>query len=226
MKPILIFGAGKIADVIGHFMIETSNLDVQAFVVDDGFKEIDQLNGKPILTYSECLKKYTPNEIDFFVAIGYHDLNKIRAKKLAQLKSDGFGITSYIHPNSGIPSDLVFCENTFIMDHVSIHPKVKLGSNNFVWSGAMIGHHSIIGDHNWFTSGCKIGGNVSIGEFNFFALNSVLSHSIQVGNENFFGANTLVSKNVTNQTVFITESTKPFRLTSNQFLRFSNFGGL
>jgi sugar O-acyltransferase (sialic acid O-acetyltransferase NeuD family) len=226
MKPILIFGSGKIADVIAFYMKEVSQLPLLGFVVDDKFLTKNQLNGLPIISYSECLKTYKPDEVDFFVAVGYHDLNRVRAKMIQKIKSDGYSLISYIHPDAGIPSDLEYGENTFIMDKVLIHPRVKLGADNFIWSGTMLGHHSQIGNHNWFTSSCQISGNVSIGDFNFFAVNSTVGHSVTIGNENFFGANTLITKNVSEKQVFIEESTKVFRLNSDQFLRFSNFGSL
>jgi len=226
MKPILIFGSGKIADVCAFFIKEVSNLPLLGFVVDDNFHSKNQLNGLPIINYSECLKTYKPEEVDFFVAVGYHDLNRVRAKMIQKIKADGYSITSYIHPEAGIPFNLEYGENTFIMDKVLIHPRVKLGDNNFIWSGAMLGHHSNIGNHNWFTSSCQISGNVTIGDFNFFAVNSTVGHSVAIGNENFFGANTLITKQVSDKQVFIEESTKVFRLNSDQFLRFSNFGSL
>lgn len=227
MKSILIFGAGKIADVAYYFMAEKSDLPVIGFVVEDRFwSENSSLNGKSIYSYSQAKQHFNPENTDFFVAIGYHDLNRVRSRIIHQLRSDGFSITSYIDADSGVPSDLIYGENTFIMSQVCIQPRVKLGEDNFIWSGAMIGHHSTIGSHNWLTSGVQIGGNVTMGNHNFFGLSAVVSHSVPIGNENFFGANTLITKEVQSQQVFIQESTKSFRLTSDQFLRFSNFGGL
>lgn len=225
-NKVVIFGAGKIADVVGYYMAEDESYDLLGFTVDNHSKTADRLNNLPIWDYETFKNRNDKNEIQLFVAIGYHNLNRVRSDIIERVKSDGFKLTSYIHPKSGIPNDLEFGENTFIMDDVLIHPRVKLGANNFIWSGAMIGHHSEIGDHNWFTSSCQVSGNVKMGSNNFFAVNSTVGHSVEIGSENFFGANSLVTKKVNDKQVFIQESTKAFRLNSDQFLRFSNFGDL
>jgi hypothetical protein len=47
-----------------------------------------------------------------------------------------------------------------------------------------------------------------------------------VGKHCFVGANALVTQCTDDNQVFVVESTKPFRLTSQQFLRMSRFADL
>jgi UDP-3-O-[3-hydroxymyristoyl] glucosamine N-acyltransferase len=96
----------------------------------------------------------------------------------------------------------------------------------FVWSGAMVGHHSSVGDNCWLTSCCNISGVVTIGKNCFLAVNSTIAHSVQVGDDCFIGANALVAKCTEDQEVYLAESSKPFRLNSQQFLRMSRFNNL
>ncbi|HRE41341.1 MAG TPA: acetyltransferase [Ignavibacteria bacterium] len=226
MKEIIIFGTGKIADVIQYFMREISNLSVKAFTVDKEFISDEEFNGLPVIDFSNIENSYPPDKYSVFVALGYHDLNRLRAKKIEECEKKGYEIISYIHPDSGIPSDLQYGKNCFIMDNVCIHPRVKLGNNVFVWSGTIIGHHSEIGNNCWLTSGCNISGVVKVGDNSFFAINSTVGHSVTLEGNNFLGANSLVTKNAKSGQVFIAESTKPFRLDSNQFLKFSTFSNL
>jgi UDP-3-O-[3-hydroxymyristoyl] glucosamine N-acyltransferase len=107
-----------------------------------------------------------------------------------------------------------------------IHPCVTLGNNVFVWSGALVGHHTVVGDHCWLTSHCHIGGNVQIGHNSFVALNATVGHSVTIGNECFLGANTLVNKELLDGQVVIAESSKAIKLNSKQFLKFSSFSSL
>jgi UDP-3-O-[3-hydroxymyristoyl] glucosamine N-acyltransferase len=101
------------------------------------------------------------------------------------------------------------------MHHVMIQPRVKLGNNVFVWTGAMIGHHSEIGDDCWLTSSANISGSVSSGRGCFFAVNSTIGNNVIV-----------VTQPTDDEQVFVVESTKPFRLNSRQFLRMSRFPDL
>jgi len=225
-KEIIIFGTGKIADVIQYFMREESGLPVKAFTVDRQYITGPDFNGLPVVPFEELTNEYPPERYSIFVAVGYHDLNAIRAEKIKEVEAKGYEVISYIHPNAGVPKDLTYGKNCFIMDNVCIHPRVKLGDNVFVWSGAMIGHHSTIGNDNWFTSAANVSGNVTIGNNCFFAVNSTIAHSVTIGNEVFIGANTLVVKNVEDGKVIIKESDKPIKLNSKQFLKFSRFGSL
>jgi UDP-3-O-[3-hydroxymyristoyl] glucosamine N-acyltransferase len=90
----------------------------------------------------------------------------------------------------------------------------------------MVAHHSIIDDNCWLTSCCNISGNVHIGANTFVAVNATVGHSVIVGKNCFLGANSLLTKNLENDKVIISESSKPIRLTSSQFLRISSFSNL
>lgn len=226
MKNIIIFGIGKIADVIQYYMREESGLPVKAFTVDRQFMKGDSFQGLPVVPFEEVQKIYPPEENDMFVAVGYQDMNRLRHQKVLDAEKKGYHLVSYVHPNSTIPRDLVHGKNCFIMSNVCIHPRVKMGDGVFVWSGAMIGHHSTVGHYNWFTSAANVGGNVTLGDHCFLAMNATISHSVQVGNEIFLGANVLVTKDLGDDNVVISESHKPIKLNTKQFLRMSGFSTL
>jgi len=225
-KDIIIFGIGKIADVIQFYMREESSLPVKAFTVDKEFISSPTFNGLPVVPFHDLEKNYPPDKFSVFVALGYQDLNALREGKIRECEEKGYEIISYVHPHSGIPKDLVYGKNCFIMNNVCIHPRVTLGNNVFVWSGTVIGHHSTVGNHCWLTSAAHLSGNVTVGNNCFFAINSTVGHNVQIGNEAFIGANTLVIKNVEDGKVIIKESDKPIKLTSKQFLNFSKFNSL
>lgn len=225
-KEIVIFGVGKIADVIQFYMREESGLPVKAFTVDRAYITAPEFNGLPVVAFEDIEQNYPPDKYSVFVALGYHNLNALREQKIKEVEAKGYEIISYIHPDSSAPKDLVHGKNCFIMNNVCIHPRVVLGDDVFVWSGAMIGHHSVVGNHVWFTSAANISGNVKIGNNCFFSVNCAIGHSVSIGNEVFIGASTLVIKNVEDGKVIIKESDKPIKLNSKQFLKFSSFSSI
>lgn len=226
MKPIVLFGVGKMAEVLLYFFRHHSPFEVAAVTADRAFLDGPRWQDLPAVAFEEIEKHYPPQKYHMFVAVGYQDLNGLRAGKCAAAKTKGYSLVSYVHPDSGLPRDCEYGENCFIMNHVMIHPRVRLGNDVFVWSGAMIGHHSTIGDHCWITSGANISGVVTVGKSCFFAVNATVAHNVVMGDECFVGANALVTKCTGNGEVFLAESTKPFRLNSRQFLRMSNFADL
>ena len=226
MKPIVLFGTGKIAEALLYFFRHESDYDVVAATADRSFLAPTEWFGLPVIPFEEVAQHYSPEKYAMFIALGYQELNALRARKCAEAKAKGYSLISYIHPQSGIPKDCEYGENCFVMNNVMIHPKVRLGHDVFVWSGAMIGHHSTIGDHCWVTSCANIAGAVTVGKNCFFAVNATVAHNVIVGDDCFIGANALVTKCTEDRQVFLAENTKPFRLDSHQFVRMSRFAEL
>jgi sugar O-acyltransferase (sialic acid O-acetyltransferase NeuD family) len=223
MKPIVIFGAGKIAEVILYYFKHHSERSVVAVTVDDHFVTENSCFGLPLVSFESLEEKYSPDDYEMFVALGYQELNRFRALKCEEAQQKGYSLVSYVDPRVGLPLDCEIGDNCFIMQGALIHPRVKLGNNVFVWGGATVGHHTCVGSNCWLTSGCTVAGSVTVGENCFFAVNSSIAHGVRVGDDCFIGANALVNKCTGNMEVFLHEPTNLYRLNSKQFLRLSNF---
>lgn len=226
MKPIVIFGTGKIAEVLLYYFRNHSSREVVACTVDAAFVKSPEWNGMPVVAFSDVAEAYPPATHDMFVALGYQDLNRLREERCRNARELGYTLASYISPEAHLPLDCVYGDNCFVMSQALVHPRVVLGNNVFVWSGAMIGHHSVIGDNCWLTSCCNVSGDVRVGKNCFLAVNSTVGNSVTVGDDCFLGANALVVKCTQSGEAYLAESTKPFRLSSRQFLRISRLGEL
>jgi sugar O-acyltransferase (sialic acid O-acetyltransferase NeuD family) len=222
-KNLIIFGIGKIADVVYYYATEECGYNVVAFVTDAAYKTSDVFHGLPVLLFDTIEEKYPPSEFDMFIGVGYQDLNNFRERKYKEAVLKGYHLVSLVSPKAEIPKNVTIGKNCFIMPSAIIHPFVEIGNNVFVWSGALIGHHSHIGDNCWLTSGCNISGTVQVESNCFFAVNSTVTNEIKIGKNCFLGANTLISKNMNDNEVAIVQSTPIFRLNSQQFLKMSNF---
>ena len=225
-KKLIIFGIGKIAEVIHYYASKECGYEIAAFCVDEQYLNAAQFLGLPVIPFETIKNTHNPDEYDMFVAVGYHDLNRLRENKCKEAMDKGYKLISIVSPLSNIPTNVEHGWNCFIMPPSVIHPCVKLGNNVFIWSGAMVGHHSCIEDNCWLTSCCNVSGNVHLGANTFMAVNATLGHSVKVGKNCFLGANSLVTKNLEDDKVVIAESSKPIRLTSSQFLRMSSFSNL
>ncbi len=223
MKPIVLFGVGKIAEVLLHFFKNSSDREVVACTVDRQYVTTTVWNGLPVVAFEDILQTYPPDAYDLFVALGYQDMNSLREAKCQSARELGYTLPSLVHPDSGLPSDCVYGDNCFVMNHVHVHPRVRFGNNVFVWSGAVVGHHSTIGDNCWLTSSASVSGVVSMGKNCFLAVNATVGHGIEIADHCFIGANALVVKSTKAGETFLAESTKAFRLNSRQFLRMSKF---
>ncbi len=225
-KDLIIFGVGKIAEVVFYYASKECGYNVVAFCVDEQYKTWAKFQGLPVISFESIEENYPASDYDMFVAVGYHDLNRLRELKCNEAIAKGYTLISVVSPLTSLPGNVSVGYNCFIMPPSIIHPIVRLGNNVFVWSGTMIGHHSVIEDNCWLTSACNISGNVHLGANTFMAVNATIGHSVTIGKNCFIGANALLTKNLEEDKVVIVESTKAIRLTSKQFLKISNFSSL
>ena len=69
-NDLIIFGTGKIADVLFYYFKEESNFNPVAFTVDQQFLNRSTFNDLPVVAFEEIEHAYTPSKTNVFVAIG------------------------------------------------------------------------------------------------------------------------------------------------------------
>ncbi|MEW5965588.1 MAG: acetyltransferase [Pseudomonadota bacterium] len=220
MKRLVIFGVGKIADVAYHHFVRDREVEVAAFTCDAAWvPESGTNHGLPVVAFEDIERTCPPAAFDLFVAIGYHELNAVRAQKCAEAKAKGYALASYVSPRADLGPWVTVGENCLILDGVGIQPGAKIGDNVSLWNNVLIGHHSTVQDHCWIAAGATIGGVATIGERCFVGLNATIGGELAIGADSFLGAATLVLKSAPERSVFIAPGTEKFRLASDEFLR-------
>jgi sugar O-acyltransferase (sialic acid O-acetyltransferase NeuD family) len=219
---IVIFGIGKVADVLYRHIAKTAKDEVVAFTVDAEYlPDAPEFHGKPVVAFEDVAKTFPPQRFSMMVAIGYHDLNAARREKYEQAKRAGYSLHSFVSPNACAGDWLAAGDNCIVLDNAVIEPGVTIASNVVVWSGALIGHHSTVEDHVWIAGQAVFGGSTRIGAQSFVGLGAIVGHEVEIGEKSFLGAGVLVTKCAGPKSVFIGPSTELFRLDSDRFLKIS-----
>jgi len=221
MSKIVIFGGGMIAEEAYYYLTADSPHEIVAFTVDGSFITKNELFGLPIIPFEEIEKKYPSHQFKMFVAIGYQNLNKLRATKYHEAKDKGYELTSYVSSRASNFGDVEIGDNCFILENQAIQPCSKIGNNVTIWSGNHIGHHSAIGDHCFITSHVVISGNTTIEPYCFIGVNASIGHGITIGRESIIGAGSIITKNVEPKSVYIAQDTPKYKLDSATFLKFT-----
>lgn len=216
MKKLLIFGTGGGARLAYEKIIEKKDVEVIGFIEFKKFYKKRYLN-KPVFIFEKINTKYNKKFI-IFIHKNFNNLNEDRTKIYKIFKKMKFRFYSYVHP-SIINKKFKIGENCFILENQSICADVKIGNNVVMWTHNHIGDRSIIKDNVWISSSVTIGGDCCIGKNSFLGMNSTISHSLKVADNNLIGANSLISKNTKKNQVFITESTKPAKINSKEFVK-------
>lgn len=219
MSKVVIFGAGKIADEAYFYLTNDSEHEIVAFTIDAAFMIDQEKFGLPVVPFEEVVNRYPPTEFKMFVAVGYQDLNKFRARKYEEAKVRGYELISYVSSRSSNSGGVEIGDNCFVLEFVTIQPCSKIGNDVFLWSGNHVGHHASVGDHCYIAGNVVISGNTKIEPYCFIGVSATLGHEITIGSESFIGAGSLITKNAEPKSVYITPDTERFRLDSSAFLR-------
>lgn len=215
-NEIIIFGLGEQAEIAYFYFNRDSDYEVIAFTVNESYVVGKEFCGLPIVPFENIEEKYPVTEYKMFIAVGYKQLNRVRALKYREAKQKGYELVSYISSKATVLNDDDFGDNCFILEDNTIQPFVKIGNNVILWSGNHIGHHSKVCDNCFITSHVVVSGRVIIKENTFIGVNSTVRDYLTIGEDVIIGAGSLVMKDVPAQGVLISPMTKPANFTSDQ----------
>ena len=163
MKPVLIFGAGQVAQVFAGYLCRQAH-KVDAFVVDTAYWEPGKfIDGIPVVSFDNAGKvTFIPaDEYLFVVGMSFRGLNAPRADKYQAMLERGFQPFTFVHPMCARNGKVG--RGSFVMDLNVMQDCTEIGENCILWSGNHIGHHTKIGNHVFIASHAVIGGAEVVG---------------------------------------------------------------
>lgn len=195
-KPLVIFGSAEIATLARYYFENDSDYRIVAFTVDDAYVDRPEIDGLPLLPFSQVAERFPPGEAEIHVALSYKLLNRRREEKFHQAKQAGYRLASYISSRSVTWPDLKHGENCFILENQTLQPTVELGDNVMLWSGNHIGHGTHIASHAYVASHVCISGHCRIGERSFLGVNSAVRDFCTIGADCFIAMQAAVMNDV------------------------------
>ncbi len=208
-RRLVIVGNGPIAEVACEYFTQDSPYEVAAFTVERGFMTRETMSGRPIVPFEEVQDRYPPSLHELFVAVGYGQLNRLRARLFGEGQKKGYTLASYISSRASVWPNAVIGRNAFIFEGNVIQPFVTIGDDVVLWSGNHVGHHAKIGNHVFVSSHVVIAGFVQIGDYSFVGVNATFADNVTVGRDALVGAGAVVLKNAPAGSLFAAEGTKP-----------------
>jgi sugar O-acyltransferase (sialic acid O-acetyltransferase NeuD family) len=195
-KRLIVFGSQEMALLARFYFEHDSEYQVTAFTVDDAYVTSKELEGLPLVPWSEAVTRFAPGDYDMFVALSYQGLNKLRAEKFAQARAAGYRLATYICSRSVTWPDLKTGDNCFVLENQTVQPTCQLGHNVYLWSGNHIGHGSVIEDHVYLASHIVVSGHCRIGERSFVGVNATLRDFITIGPDCFIAMDASVTQDM------------------------------
>lgn len=180
-KKLVIFGTEDFADIAYEYFTHDSAYEVVAFTVDRAYLKETEKFGLPVVAFEDLETAVPAGEAEFFAAIVYAKLNRLREDVCNQAKAKGFSLASYISSRAFVWHNANLGEHCFIFEDNTIQPFVTIGDDVILWSGNHIGHHSKIGNHCFLTSHVVVSGWCQIGDHVFIGVNSTLANNTKIG---------------------------------------------
>ena len=203
MEKVIIFGTGSFAKVAHFYLTNDSPYEVVAFTANKNFIQEKELLGLPVIPFEEIEKSYPPDNVKMLIAIGYRNVNKLRAEKYNEAKSKGYELITYVNSKATHWGDTEIGDNCFILENQTIQPFVKIGNDVIIWSGDFIGHNSVIGDHCFICPHVVIAGYVKIEPYCFLGVNATIRDGITIARECVIGAGAVILKDTKEKGVYV-----------------------
>ena len=219
MKPLVIFGAGDIAELAHFYFTRDAKAQVAAFTVDRAYLEQSSFCGLPVVAFEEVASRFAPDAHDLFIAVSYAKLNALRAEKCAAGKALGYRLRSYVSSKATVWDGFEASENCLILEDNTIQPFVRIGANVTLWSGNHIGHHAQIAENCFITSQVVISGGVQVGANAFIGVNATIRDHVKIGARAVIGAGSLVLQDVPDDGVVAAAGTELSKVPSHRLRR-------
>jgi len=209
MPKLVIFGIGDAASLAHSYFSHDTDRDVVAFTVDAKYANTPTFLDLPVVEFEKVSTIYPPSEYEMFVAVGYSQMNRVRAAKFSQAKDMGYNLATYVSSSCSFLSEVAAGQNCFILENTVVQPFVQIGNNVTVWSGSHIGHHSVIEDHCFFAPRTAIAGRVRVCQYSFIGINATVRNGVTIGPSSLLGAGSIIMEDTASNSVYIPNRTKP-----------------
>lgn len=206
-RPLIIFGTGNVADIIGAYFEHHFN-NVVAYTVSSSCINSEYFRKHKVIPFEGIEKKYPPDTYDMFIAIGYNKLNHIRAKFYNEAKNKGYHLVNYVDKLAYMDPTVEIGDNVFIFEFNNIQYKSRIGSNIILWSSNHIGHETVIRNHVYIASHVVISGFCDIGEYSFVGVNATFADEVKLGKNCLVGAGAYIAKNTKDAQIFAPPKTR------------------
>ncbi|RZT41544.1 acetyltransferase [Cupriavidus agavae] len=218
-RKLVILGDSAFAEVAYECFTHDSDYEVVGFSVESAHLKRDELFGLPVVPFEDLEKHFQPGEVDFYAALVYSQLNRLRTRLYQEAKSRGYRAASYVSTRAFVWHNVQLGEHCFIFEDNTVQPFVRIGDNVVLWSGNHIGHHSTVEDHCFVASHAVISGFCTVGRSSFLGVNVALANNISIGADNWIGPGLTISADTEPGQLFKGESPAASKVSTKRFFR-------
>lgn len=189
-------GCGGHGRVVADIAIKSQKYD-EIFFLDDN-PEFQSWQG--IYVKGDCQFSEFQSTDELVVAIGD---NKTREELQENYKKKNIKITSLIHPNAIIGTDVSIGMGSVVMAGVVINSDARIGRGVIVNTAATIDHDDCIGEFSHISVGAHLAGNVVVGNCALIGAGVTVSNNIVICDNVVVGAGATVINDIRENGIYL-----------------------
>lgn len=218
-KKVVIIGDSAFAEVAYECFTHDSEYQVVGFAVEAAYLKKNELFGLPIVPFEQIEEHFNPSEVEFYAALVYSQLNRLRTRLYQAAKTKGYRSASYVSSRAFVWHNVQLGEHCFIFEDNTLQPFVRIGNNVVLWSGNHIGHHSAIQDNCFIASHVVISGFCDIGRNTFIGVNATLANNVAIGADSWIGLGVTIVHSTEPNQLFKGVQPEPAKISALRFFK-------
>lgn len=218
-KKVVILGDSAFAEVAYECFTHDSTYEVVGFAVESAYLTKESLFNLPIVPFERIEEHFSHLDVEFYAALVYTQLNRLRTRLYGAAKEKGYRPASYISSEAFVWHNVEFGEHCFISEDNTLQPFVKIGNNVVLWSGNHIGHHSVIQENCFIASHVVISGFCNVGKNTFIGVNAALANNVVVADDNWIGVGASITQNTQPDQLFKSVQAEAAKVSASRFFK-------
>lgn len=183
----LIYGAKDFALVLKDHL-DYHQMPFAGYI--DDFSAADDIIG----SFSEIKKRYSPDEYQIVLGIGYANLSA-RQEIFQRLKRSGYTVATLIHDHAYVRNKDKIGEGCIVMAHACVDSNAVIDEAVVLWPGVVVNHDSRVGSNSFLSPNATVCGFVTIGPNSFIGAGSVIADHQEVPPNHFVKAGAVYAAN-------------------------------
>lgn len=192
MVNVIIFGTGKLGQMVYYLLRDQSEYQVVCFTADQQYCKDDTFLSLPLVPFEVIEEKYPPTNNKMLTVIGGLSDVKIREEMFHQAKEKSYQHINYVHPTVIVEGSIIMGENNIVFPYSILGFSGRMGNNNLIREKVYLGHDFHIFNHCFIGVGCEIGGESKINDLSYIAMGTTISNNIELQEGTFIGIGSLV----------------------------------
>jgi sugar O-acyltransferase (sialic acid O-acetyltransferase NeuD family) len=188
VRSLVLFGVGSEALIAYHQLSRCPDYRVVGFTVDAAYRSAESLFDLPVAPFEQVADRFPPREHGMHIAVGYSDMNRLRARKCAEARALGYALVTVVDPTAVVYPDVSLGENCLIGPYTVIQHAARIGDNVIIRDHCHIGHDARIQKNGFISSHAVVSGHVTLGPNCFVGSGSVIKEGLTIGKASLIGA--------------------------------------